>query len=225
MRTQPHTFLQPATLTEVQHLVRTARGSVRTVAAGHSFTPVAAGTETMVNLDKLSGIVSVDTDRKRVRFLAGTRLRTVPGLLAPFGLALANQGDVDPQSLADAVSTSTHGTGLGFTGFAGTVTALSLIDAAGQRRDYSLDENPELLRLITVSVGALGIIVEVEMQCVDAFDLVAEEVGGDFDEILDNWETNARSALAQPLPWHEPRRVRLAASRALSRDGVRRAAG
>lgn len=117
MRTQPHTFLQPATLTEVQHLVRTARGSVRTVGAGHSFTPVAAGTETMVNLDKLSGIVSVDTDRKRVRFLAGTRLRTVPGLLAPFGLALANQGDVDPQSLAGAVSTSTHGTGLGFTGY------------------------------------------------------------------------------------------------------------
>ena len=194
VRTQPHTFLQPATIAEVQHLVRTARGSVRPVGAGHSFTPVAAGTETMVNLDKLSGIVSVDTDRKRVRFLAGTRLRTVPGLLAPFGLAFANQGDVDPQSLAGAVSTSTHGTGLDFTGFAGTVTALSLIDAAGQRRDYSLDENPELLRLITVSVGALGIIVEVEMQCVDAFDLVAEEVGDDFDEILDNWETHARSA-------------------------------
>lgn len=142
-------------------------GSARTVGAVHSFTPVAASDGVMMNLDYLSGIVSVDRKRKRVRFLAGTRLRDVPRLLRPFGLALANQGDVDPQSLAGAISTSTHGTGIGFTGFAGTVTGLRLVDAAGQLCSFSLDEDPEQLRLVVVSIAALGVVVEVEMQCVD----------------------------------------------------------
>ncbi|WP_293773485.1 D-arabinono-1,4-lactone oxidase [uncultured Corynebacterium sp.] len=190
--TAPHTFHRPATIAEVQRIVAAGRGSLRTVGAGHSFTPVAAGDGEMMNLDALSGIVSVDRERARVRFLAGTRLRDVPALLRPFGLALANQGDVDPQSLAGAISTSTHGTGLGFTGFAGTVTGLTLVDAEGALRRYSLDEDPELLKLVVVSVGALGVVVEVEMQCVPAFDLLAEESGAPIDDILDNWEELSR---------------------------------
>ena len=111
---QPSEFLQPSRIDEIPDIITRSR-SVRTVGAGHSFSPVAAGEGTMMNLDKLSGLVGVDKQRKRVRFLAGTRLRDVPKLLRPFGLALANQGDVDPQSLAGAISTSTHGTGLNYT--------------------------------------------------------------------------------------------------------------
>lgn len=189
---QPSEFLQPSRIDEIPDIITRSR-HVRTVGAGHSFSPVAAGEGTMMNLDKLSGLVGVDKQRKRVRFLAGTRLRDVPKLLRPFGLALANQGDVDPQSLAGAISTSTHGTGLNYTGFAGTVTGLTLIDADGNTRTYSLDEDPDLLRLIVVSIGALGVVVEVEMQCVDAFDLQAEETGIGFNELMDNWEELSRS--------------------------------
>lgn len=189
--TNPVEFLQPTRIDEIPDIITRSR-SVRAVGAGHSFTPIAAGEETMLNLDHVSGLVSVDKQRKRVRFLAGTRLRDVPKLLRPFGLALANQGDVDPQSLAGAISTSTHGTGINYTGFAGTVTGLTLIDADGNTRTYSIDEDPELLRLVVVSVGALGVVVEVEMQCVDAFDLLAEESGIAFDELMDNWEELSR---------------------------------
>lgn len=189
---KPQEFVQPSRIDEIPGIISRSR-SVRAVGAGHSFTPIAAGEETMLNLDHVSGLVSVDKQRKRVRFLAGTRLRDVPRLLRPFGLALANQGDVDPQSLAGAISTSTHGTGINYTGFAGTVTGLTLIDADGNTRTYSIDEDPELLRLVVVSVGALGVVVEVEMQCVDAFDLLAEESGIDFDELMDNWEELSRS--------------------------------
>lgn len=189
--TKPQEFVQPSRIDEIPGIISRSR-SVRAVGAGHSFTPIAAGEETMLNLDHVSGLVSVDKQRKRVRFLAGTRLRDVPKLLRPFGLALANQGDVDPQSLAGAISTSTHGTGINYTGFAGTVTGLTLIDADGNTRTYSIDEDPELLRLVVVSVGALGVVVEVEMQCVDAFDLLAEESGIAFDELMDNWEELSR---------------------------------
>ena len=112
----PQAFVQPATEAELVGVVRdaAARGlHVKTVGAGHSFTAAAVTDGVLVNLDNLTGLVHVDKDAMEVTFLAGTRLRDVPGLLRPHGLALANQGDVDPQSLAGALSTSTHGTGSG----------------------------------------------------------------------------------------------------------------
>lgn len=195
VRANPGAFYFPATIPEVQQIVRElpAGASVRTVGGGHSFSPVAAGNSTMMSLDKLAGIINVDRATKRVRFLAGTRLNRIPEYLQPFGLALANQGDIDAQSVAGAISTSTHGTGIAWPGFAGTVTGLTLIDATGASRSYSIDDDPELLRLVTVSVGALGVVVEVEMQCVDAFDLLARETSDNLDDILDTWEERSRA--------------------------------
>src|SRR5699024_755477 len=99
------------------------------------------------------------------RFHAGTRLRDIPALLEPFGLALANQGDVNPQSLAGAISTSTHGTGLGVTGFAGTVTGLSLMGPDGSIRELSAESAPETFALARVSLGVLGGGAERELPC------------------------------------------------------------
>ena len=195
VRTAPNAFYYPAAIAEVQQVVRTlpAGQSLRTVGGGHSFTPVAAGKHAMMSLDKLAGIKHVDPETKRVRFLAGTRLHRIPEYLQPFGLALANQGDIDVQSVAGAISTSTHGTGIDWTGFAGTVTGLTLVDATGEIRTYSIDDDPDLLRLITVSVGALGVVVEVEMQCVDAFDLLAVESSANLDDVLDTWDERSRA--------------------------------
>ena len=96
---EPAQFVQPTTEAEVVELVRRAAGDglrVKAVGAGHSFTPVAATDGVLVNLDHLSGVVTVDREAMVVTFLAGTRLRDIPGLLRPHGLALANQGDVGP---------------------------------------------------------------------------------------------------------------------------------
>ena len=193
----PHTFLRPTSvgaLAEVLTSAAAAGHRIRPVGAGHSFTPVAAGDDVMINLDHLSGIVTVDEASRRVRFHAGTRLRDIPALLAPFGLALANQGDVNPQALAGAISTSTHGTGLGFTGFAGTVTGLSLMGPDGAVRNLSATSEPEIFDLARVGLGVLGIVTEIELQCVPAFDLIAEELVTDVDELLADLESRMRAA-------------------------------
>lgn len=109
----------PASLDEVQTIVRAAaeRGlPVKTVGAGHSFTAIAATDGVLVDLDRMQGIISADTESGRVRLAAGTRLYQLPEMLASYGLALPNMGDIDRQSIAGATSTGTHGTGLGFGG-------------------------------------------------------------------------------------------------------------
>ncbi|MGO1347670.1 MAG: D-arabinono-1,4-lactone oxidase [Brevibacterium aurantiacum] len=197
VHSHPHTFLRPTSAGELGDILRSAADAgqrVRPVGAGHSFTPVAAGDDVMISLDHLSGIIAVDEESGRVRFHAGTRLRDIPALLAPFGLALANQGDVNPQALAGAISTSTHGTGLGFTGFAGTVTGLSLMGPDGTVTHLSPTTHPEIFDLARVSLGVLGIVTEIELQCVPAFDLIAEEIVSDVDELLADLEPRTRAA-------------------------------
>lgn len=182
----PAERLIPGTAEELASEVRRiaeAGSSLRVVGAGHSFSPIVATSGSLVSLNAMSGIVSVDAATQRVRFAAGTRLRDIPALLGPHGLALPNQGDVNPQSVAGAVSTGTHGTGLGFTGFAGTVTGLTLVTADGSIRRLSADEEPEIFDLACVAVGSLGVLTEVEMQCVPAFDLVAHETPESFTEV------------------------------------------
>src|SRR5699024_12420498 len=86
----PNRYEQPGPEADLAMTVTAAAEAgqrIRVVGAGHSFTPIAAGDGLMLNLDRLAGIVSVDTARDRVRFLAGTLLRDVPALLAPYGLA------------------------------------------------------------------------------------------------------------------------------------------
>ncbi len=158
---------------------------MKTVGAGHSFTPAAVTDGVLVNLDNLTGLVHVDKDAMEVTFLAGTRLRDIPGLLRPHGLALANQGDVDPQSLAGALSTSTHGTGVGFTGFAGMVRGLRIVTADGVVHDAGPGD--PLFECGRVSIGALGVLTQVRMAVVDTFILSAVEKAEPLGPVVENF--------------------------------------
>lgn len=192
----------PASAEEVAAVVRAAHAAGRTVrplGAGHSFTPVAATDGDQLQLDSMSGLVGVHTDtagHATATFRAGTRLRDVPDLLRPHGLALANQGDVDPQSLAGAISTGTHGTGLAFTGFAGMVRAFTVITADGglvECHAAAEGVGAEIFRLATLGLGMFGVITEVTLSAVPAFHLAANEHAEDFDEVRTTFAERVRS--------------------------------
>jgi L-gulono-1,4-lactone dehydrogenase len=186
----PVRIASPASVDEVVTLVRGAaeRGmTVKAVGAGHSFTDIAATSGMLLRVDALSGILGVDAATKRVRIAAGTRLYDLGPLLAQHGLALQNMGDIDRQSIAGATSTGTHGTGLRFGGLATQITAAVLVTASGDLLRVSETERPELLPAVRLGLGALGILVEVEVQCVDAFVLRSADKPRPFDEVLDGW--------------------------------------
>lgn len=149
--------------------------TVRTVGAGHSFTPLAKTDDVLLDLDGFQGIEEVDALTHDVTFRAGTRLWQVPDLLEPFGLALENMGDIDRQSIAGAISTGTHGTGLKFTGFSGAVTALRLMLADGTQVRASATEHSELFQAARVGLGALGVITHVRLRCVPHYMMHAAE--------------------------------------------------
>lgn len=129
----------------------------------------AAVTVAVDSPDHLARIAAVDHATGRVRVLAGTLLHQLGPLVGAHGLALANMGDIDRQSVGGALSTSTHGTGLGLTGYAGMVTGLRLATADGALHWVDAEHEPELFEAARVRLGSPGVIVEAELQCVPAF--------------------------------------------------------
>lgn len=196
-QSNPALLSRPRTAEEVVETIRVARERglpVKAIGAGHSFTSIAMTDGVLVDVSAIDGVLAVDATRGRVRLGAGTNLWQLPELLAPHGLALQNMGDIDRQTVAGATSTGTHGTGLGFGGLATQITAATLVTADGGLLRVSEDENAELLPAVRLALGALGILVELEIQCVPAYLLHAVEHPAPFDETLDRWGELVRGA-------------------------------
>lgn len=186
-RVRPQSVETPSTIEAVQRSVQAAarRGQrLKAVGAGHSFTGVAVAPGVMLELDRLSGLVEVDVERARVRLLAGTRLHQVPRLLAPYGLAMANLGDIDRQSIAGAISTGTHGTGARLGGISTQVVGATLVTADGESLTVDEHQNTDLLPAVALGLGALGVLVDVTLQCVPAFVLHAVDSPFPLDDVL-----------------------------------------
>jgi FAD-linked oxidoreductase len=193
----PAHVARPSSVDEVVAIVRAAaeRGlAVKAVGGGHSFTDIAATAGVLIELDGLQGVLGVDAERKRVRVAAGTRLWQLGPALREHGLAMQNMGDIDRQSIAGATSTGTHGTGLRFGGLATQITAATLVTGRGDVLRIDEHHRPELLPAARLGLGALGILVEVELQCVESFLLRSVDHPAPFDEVLDSWGERTREA-------------------------------
>src|SRR5690606_20477913 len=115
-------------------------------------------------LDRMAAVLAADTATGRVRVQAGISLHDLNPQLKARGLALSNLGDIDPQSVAGAVSTGTHGTGGRLHGISKSVVGVQLVTATGDVLE--IDEDHEWFGASRVTLGALGIITEVTLQCV-----------------------------------------------------------
>lgn len=200
----PSATVRPEGLDELTSVVAqtAARGGrVKPIGAGHSFSPIAATDDVQLDLGALSGLTQVDRDAGRVRARAGTHLYALGPLLGAHGLALANMGDIDRQTVGGAISTSTHGTGLRYTGYAGMVTGLELLTADGTLRWVDAAHEPELFEAARVSLGALGVITEAEFTVCESFLLRAEEQAEPIEETVARFEERSRAADHHEFYW------------------------
>jgi FAD-linked oxidoreductase len=148
---------------------------VHAVGAGHSFSDCAASAGLTVDTSRLDRVLHVDRARAEVTVEAGIRLHRLGPALAAHGLALENQGDIDRQSLAGAISTATHGTGRRFPNLSAQVVGLRLVGADGTVRALAADTDAEALAAARVSLGALGVISAITLRCVPLYTLVRED--------------------------------------------------
>jgi L-gulonolactone oxidase len=155
---------------------------VRVSASGHSFTDIACTDEVMLRLDALDHVAAHDGELVEVG--AGITLHRLGKELADRGLAMENQGDIDRQQLAGAISTATHGTGAGYPNLSAQVVALRLVTADGEVRELSQESDSDAWRAASVGLGALGVITRVTLRCVPLFTLQRLDLPRSLDETL-----------------------------------------
>ena len=183
----PVAIHRPTSLDELSRTIERAAtdgAGVKAVGSGHSFTGCAVTDGHLIRLDGFSGLWEVDRGAMEVTVGAGTTLSALNELLHAEGLAMPNLGDIAYQTVAGAISTSTHGTGARLPGLAAQVRGFTLVDGSGVVHECSATSNPELFRLGTVSVGVLGVVTRYRLAVVDAFRLHAREKAMPVDAVL-----------------------------------------
>jgi L-gulonolactone oxidase len=130
----------------------------------------------MVDTTGLGRLVHVEPGSRRVTVEAGIKLHALGPILAGHGLALENQGDIDAQALAGALATATHGTGARFGNLSARVVGLRLVTAAGEIVELTPESDPEGLLAARVSLGALGVVSQVTIECSPLYTLARHDL-------------------------------------------------
>src|SRR4051794_159128 len=159
---------------------------VRVAGSGHSFTDIACTDGVMLRLGRMNRVLEADAESGLATVEGGITLHELGPALAERGLAMENLGDVDAQSLAGALATATHGTGVGLRNLSAQVAALRLVTADGSVITCSPDDDPDLFRAARVGLGALGIVSTVTLRCVPLYSLRRVDEQRPVGEVLDN---------------------------------------
>ncbi len=160
---------RPESLDQLQELVAT-RPRLHVLGSRHSFTGVADSAE-LVSLEAMTDPhdVVVAPDRRTVTLDAGLRYGELTEVLNGAGLALHNLASLPHISVAGAVATATHGSGVTNGNLATAVSALELVTSAGEvvrtvRGDADFAGT-------VVGLGALGAVTQLTLDVEPAFEV------------------------------------------------------
>jgi L-gulono-1,4-lactone dehydrogenase len=171
-RCEPLEIARPGSRAELIESVARATDAgrrVRVAGSGHSFTDIACTDGQMLDVSELDRVLDVDRSSGLVRVEAGIVIGDLARALDAQGLAMENQGDIDRQTLAGAVSTATHGTGARFQNLSAQIEGAELVLADGSIHECSADADPDGLLAARAGLGALGVLYSVTLRTVPAY--------------------------------------------------------
>jgi FAD-linked oxidoreductase len=167
--------------------------TVRVAGSGHSFTDIGCTDGVMLDVSRLNRVLEVDRSSGLVRVEAGIVIGDLARVLDADGFAMDNQGDIDRQTLAGAISTATHGTGARFQNLSAQVEAVELVLADGTIHECSADADPDGLLAARAGLGALGALYSVTLRTVPAYTIrrvdhpePLEQILARLDELVDS---------------------------------------
>lgn len=166
-------MVTPETMEElVRALESTKRKKMRPVGSALSPNGCAFEGKGMVSMGLLDKVVSVDAEKKTVTLQAGARVREVVEALRPHGLTLQNYASIREQQMGGFTQVGAHGTGATIPPVDDTVVEMKIVSPSRGLVTLSAEKEPELFKLAKCGIGALGVVAELTIQCVDAHKLV-----------------------------------------------------
>ncbi|APR81700.1 Oxidoreductase, FAD-binding protein [Minicystis rosea] len=193
-RVCPIELLTPRSRVDLQGIVNRARGAgihVKAVGSGHSFSDVVQTTGFLVDTTELSRTLPLEphllhptADASTLfRVEGGIKINDLNELLWEEGLALPNMGGYAGQSIAGAISTATHGSGLGLPPLCDMVASIEIVAADGNvyrieptagitnpaafaaaHPDVALRQDDTWFRAVVAGLGCMGLVYAVTLR-------------------------------------------------------------
>lgn len=162
------TLRYPETVEEIATLVRD-HDRVKGTGTQHTFSRITDTSGCLLSLQHFDKVVRLDRERHTVTVQAGIRYGELCRYLHSEGFALRNLASLPHISVGGACATATHGSGLHNGNLATSVRAIQFVDGMGQIVTLS-EEHPDFVGAV-VGLGALGIVTELTLEIVEAFEI------------------------------------------------------
>jgi FAD-linked oxidoreductase len=160
---------------------------VKVAGRGHALTDAACTDGTLVLLDRHRRTLALDRDRARVTVQAGMTLVELDVMLWRYGLALPDPGGVGTQTIGGALATAAHGSGR-HRCVAAQALAIELVTGTGEVVELTPEKDAAMFSAAQVSVGALGAVSTVTLQCAPGSNLRAGAAPMRVDEALERFD-------------------------------------
>ena len=158
----------PTSLEEIRSLV-SASSKIRARGSAHCFNDIADTSATSVSLANMSAEIAIDKESRTVRVPAGLKYGELAVALNERGWAIHNMASLPHISVAGAVATATHGSGVGNGNLATAVVGLEIVLPDGSLKRVSKGE--ENFEGYVVGLGLTGIVANLDLEIEPTFNI------------------------------------------------------
>lgn len=158
----------PATTAELAQIVAT-NPKVRARGSAHCFNAMADTDAISVTFENLPQDLVIDKEKEIVTVSAGIKYGELAVALEKRGWALHNMASLPHISVAGAIATATHGSGVGNGNLATAVRGLEIVLPDGSIKKITL-ESPEFAGYV-VGLGVAGIVISVDLAIEPTFNV------------------------------------------------------
>ncbi|MFJ4028818.1 D-arabinono-1,4-lactone oxidase [Paenarthrobacter sp. NPDC089989] len=182
----------PTAVQEVQQLVADA-SRIKALGSRHSFNRVADTDGTHILLDALPQDIVLSADKTTVKVSGGISYGALCRALEEHGYAIHNLASLPHISVAGAIQTGTHGSGVNNPSLAAAVVGVDLVRPSGELATLTQDDDEFLASV--VGLGAFGVVTGLELAIRPSYDM-RQRVLTDlpWDTALSNFKQIASSA-------------------------------
>jgi xylitol oxidase len=145
--------------------------SVKVFGTRHCFNKIADSTRQFISLREMDQVVDLDTEARTVTVEGGLTYGRLCPHLHSKGWALHNLASLPHISIAGACSTATHGSGERLGNLATAVSAIEIVNAAGEVVQLSRQRDTSEFRGAVVGLGALGAITKITLDIQPSFQM------------------------------------------------------
>jgi xylitol oxidase len=153
---------EAASIEQIRAVLR-AQDKVKVLGTRHCFNSIADSRHHLLSLKPMHEVAAIDAVARTVTVDAGVTYGQLGPYLDGKGFALHNLASLPHISIAGACSTATHGSGEKNGNLATAVSAVEIVNAAGDVVKLSRKSDGEQFRGAVVGLGALGVITRITL--------------------------------------------------------------